>query len=254
MQLKTVVAALVFAMPALALAECKVNEPDSLSIYDGTIGEKYRVRMTLILAGGKVTGQYFYASQLRDIAVQGTVTRGQDIVLDELDGQGRPTARFEATFPERDPKGGYGGSPLACEVIVGSWSKVGSSEKLPVYLSMTHGTHGTLNGRYALIDGDDELIHRRALAFQQAVRRGDKKAVAALLTYPMRVNSASGRKRVRSPAEFVARYDAIFSSSYRDAILRAIPRAMFVRDQGVMLGDGEVWFGPDGKVTTLNSP
>jgi hypothetical protein len=29
---------------------------------------------------------------------------------------------------------------------------------------------------------------------------------------------------------------------------------MFVRDQGIMLGNGEVWFGADGKVIALNPP
>ena len=32
-----------------------------------------------------------------------------------------------------------------------------------------------------------------------------------------------------------------------------VPRLMFARDQGVMLGGGEIWFRPDGKVIAINN-
>ena len=62
----------------------------------------------------------------------------------------------------------------------------------------------------------------------------------------------AGIRRLRTPAERVAHYDAIFSDVCRAAIAQALPRNMFVRDQGVMLGKGEVWFNADGKVIALN--
>jgi hypothetical protein len=90
-------------LPASAHAACVRDNPDVLENYDGTIGEGYRVRMTLVFHGAQVEGLYFYASQLRDIALRGT-TDGSDLVLDELDAKGTPVARFEAKFVDRDPK------------------------------------------------------------------------------------------------------------------------------------------------------
>lgn len=241
-------------LPAAAIGACAKNEPGWLWNYDGTIGDGNRVRMTLVLRGEQVDGLYFYASRLRDIALRGTLANGTDLVLDELDARGNVAARFEGKFAERDPRGRFGDGRLECEVIVGFWQKPGSSERLPLYLSMDGGTAGTLTNRYLPAGADDdELIHRNAHRFWDAVKRGDRKAVAALVAYPIKVRLPAGTKRLRGPADLLANYDAIFSPRYREAIANAMPRNMFVRDQGIMLGSGEAWFGPDGKVIALNN-
>lgn len=232
---------------------CIKNEPNSLWNYDGSIGERYRVRMTLVFAEEEVSGLYFYASRLKDISLKGKVSNGTDVVLDELDEAGNVVARFEGKFPERDPQGRFGNSKLECEIIVGSWHKVDSPDSLPVYLSLESGTVGSLTNRYTSAGADDDnVVHRNAYRFWNAVRLNDKKAVAATIAYPISVHLPTGRKRLRNPTELIANYDNIFSPKYREAIANALPRNMFVRDQGVMLGRGEVWFGPDGKVITLN--
>lgn len=246
---------LLFALlPATAVAGCDRNDVGWLWNYNGTIGDGIRVRMTLMLGGEQVNGVYFYASQLRDIAIKGRIANGTDIVLDELDDKGHVAARFEGRFSGSDPKGRFQGDKLECEIILGTWQKLDSASRLPVYLALESGTAGTLTNRYSVSGADnDELIHRNALRFWNAVKRGDKQAVAALVSYPVRVQLPGGRKLLRSAAELVANYDAVFTPRYRDAILQALPRNMFVRDQGIMLGNGEVWFGADGKVVALNN-
>lgn len=250
---RCVIILLLMLFPLSSQSACIKNEPNWLRNYDGSLGEKYRVRMTLIFAGEEVRGLYFYASQLKDIQLKGRISDGTDILLDELDAAGNVVAHFEGKFPERDPRGRFGSSKLECETIVGSWRKVSSPESIPVYLSLESGTGGSLTNRYAPAGADDDsLIHRNVYRFWNAVRLGDKKAVAAAITYPISVHLPTGRKRLRSPTELIANYDDIFSPKYREAIASALPRNMFVRDQGIMLGSGEVWFGPDGKVITLN--
>lgn len=244
---------LLMALPLTSLAACIKSEPNSVWDYDGTIGDGYRVRMSLVIDGEKVNGVYFYASQLRDIAITGTIKNGTDIVLNELDGKGNVTARFEGQFAERDPKGRFGGGKLECETIVGVWQKMESSKQLPFYVSMEGGGSGSLKNRYALLDADDEKIHRSAFKFWDAVKRGDKKTVAAQIVYPIKVQVSGNVKRLRNSAELIANYDAIFSPQYREEIVNAIPRNMFVNYQGIMLGSGQVWFNPDGKVIALNN-
>lgn len=247
---------LALLLPPGADAACRDSDPNWLRNYDGTIGDGdgYRVRMTLVFYEERVSGSYFYASQLRDIPLQGAIENGADITLDELDAQGKVTARFEGKFAERDPRGKFTSSKLECEVIVGSWQRLGSSSRLPVYFSMNSGTGGTLENRYAVAGAsDDALIHQNAYRFWNAVKQGDKKTVASLISYPIKVGLSSGSKSLRGPSDLIANYDAIFSPRYREAILNALPRNMFARDQGIMLGRGEVWFGPDGKVISLNN-
>jgi hypothetical protein len=222
--------------------------------YDGTIGEKYPIRMTLVISSEEVEGVYFYVTQLKDIRLEGHILDGSRLMLDELNLEGKTTAKFEGQFVEQDPKGKFGNSKLQCEVIVGSWRSIDKKVELPVYLSKESATAGTLFHRYAVAGAeDDELIHKNALRFWNAVKRGDKKTVAALIKYPINVVVKGGIKNIGGPKELLSHYDKIFSTRYRDAIAKAIPRNMFVRYDGIMLGDGQVWFGPDGKVIALNN-
>jgi hypothetical protein len=60
-------------------------------------------------------------------------------------------------------------------------------------------------------------------------------------------------KTIRNGEELMSRYGDIFSRPYQKAISEAMPRNMFARDQGIMLGRGEVWFGANGRVIALNN-
>lgn len=237
-----------------ASAACERNEPGYLWNFDGAIAEKYPIRMTLVFSGDTLEGVYTYRSQLRDIRLRGRIDGGKSVVLDELDAAGRITARFEGEFVTRDPKGRYGDSELACEVIVGSWGKVGSSERLSVYLGTEGATAGSLKHRYGTIGvRDDEVVHRGAARFWRAVKAGDRATVAAQVRYPTAVTLDGKVRRLTGPKDLLALYDAVFTPKFVGAILESTPRYMFVRDQGAMLGSGWVWFGADGKVTALNN-
>jgi hypothetical protein len=240
----------------VAAAACVRNEPGYLWNFDGMIAEKYPVRMTLVFsADGKPDGVYTYRSQLRDIRLRGRIEGGKKVVLDELDAAGRVTARFEGEFPTRDPKGRYGDSELACEVIIGAWNKVGSSEPpLSFYLATDGATSGSLRHRYGAIGvRDDEVVHRGAARFWRGVKAGDRAAVAAQLRYPAAVSVDGKPRRLHAPKDLLAVYDKVFTKDFVAAILDSTPRYMFVRDEGAMLGSGWVWFGADGKVTALNN-
>lgn len=247
---------LIMMVPNFVQAVCTDSDLETgwLWNYNGTIGDKYRVRLTLTRTHGEVSGVYFYSTQLKDIRVKGRIFDGGRIDLDELDTGGRVTARFEAEFPTEDPRGKLHGT-LHCEVIVGSWHKIDTAQTLPVYLSLADGTSGTLEHMYAVAGAqDDSLVNRRAFRFWQAVEMGDKATVASLIAYPIKVHVAGGvLKTIRSRNELMSQYDAIFSPAYRKAISDAMPRNMFARDQGIMLGRGEVWFDANGEVIALNN-
>ena len=254
------VLALLGASAAPAAAQCKPGgggppfDGDWLNHYEGTINGTLRIRMTLSMRPDRVDGVYFYASQLKDIRVAGHVaTDGKTIQLDELGPNGQPSARFEGEFAAKDPQGHFGSSPLTCEVIVGTWRAEGSSKALPVYLVSESSSGGTLAHQYEVAGvTDDEVVHRGARAFWDAVKRGDRQVVAALVAYPITIRLGERPVKIANAADFVVRYDEIFTPAFRDAVVKALPRNMFARDQGVMLGNGQVWFGPDGKVFAIN--
>ena len=241
-------------LPMQAFAVCSKNQPGWLWNYNGELAGKYRIRMTLVFAGEELSGVYFYASSLKDIPLRGRMLDATHVLLEELDAAGNAVASFRAEFPEKDPESAFGDSPLECEVIRGTWSKAGSDTSLPVYLQMEGGTSGSIKHRYAAIGvRDPESLHRNSQAFWLAVKREDRKTAASLIRYPIRVDTSAGRKRYASAEELLADYDLIFTPAFRERIAKGLPRNMFVRDQGAMLGNGQVWFGADGKVTALNN-
>jgi hypothetical protein len=211
------------------------------------------VRMTLTVASSEVKGLYFYATQLRDIHLEGRIVDGKRLSFNEFDQSGHATASFDGEFLEQDPRGKLKGN-LGCSFIAGSWSKAGSTATLPFQLKMDSGTYGTLTQRYEVAGAaDDNLIHRNALRFWQAVGKGDKPTVASLVTFPIKVRISGVSRGIRSRQELISNYDAIFTPVFRGKIGAALPRNMFVRDQGIMLGNGEVWFDANGKVIAVNN-
>jgi hypothetical protein len=74
-----------------------------------------------------------------------------------------------------------------------------------------------------------------------------------LIRYPIEVHISGRRRTVGNAQELISQYDSIFSPAYRKAVADSMPRNMFARDQGIMLGRGEAWFGSDGRVIALNN-
>jgi len=77
---------------------------------------------------------------------------------------------------------------------------------------------------------------------QAAVQADDRRAVINLIASPLRVNSAQGTRLYRDRRSVEADFDRIFTPKVRRAILNQQADQLFVRDQGAMIGNGEVWF------------
>ena len=97
-----------------------------------------------------------------------------------------------------------------------------------------------------------------ARAFYDALRRNvgqsERAAACAMVAYPL--THATGP--VKDAADCVARYDSLFTIPVRRAIGKQRFEELFVTRTGVMLGAGEVGFGPAGaardlRITTLDT-
>jgi hypothetical protein len=93
---------------------------------------------------------------------------------------------------------------------------------------------------------------------KSAVTRGDQKAVASIVRYPLRLSVGGRETTVRDSAEFLRKYEQIFQPRVAAAILDQDPECLFGNWQGAMVGDGEVWFqresSGDFKIITVNVP
>ncbi len=242
-------------LPLSGRAVCtdQIWKPGWSSTYDGTIGP-YRVRFEIAQTGGQITGYYFYVSQLKDIRLKGAVADGKQIFLQELDAEGRPEAEIRGAFAEKDPRAQLSGD-LTCDIITGVWRKGDGSADLPVFLRMIASLPDPHGRRYEVAGAsDDETINRAAETFRKAVMNGDNQTVVSMIRYPITVYISHQKTTIEDRRDMLANYDVVFSPGYRNAIADSIPRDMFARYDGIMLGDhGEVWFDERGRVTALNN-
>jgi hypothetical protein len=111
------------------------------------------------------------------------------------------------------------------------------------------GTAGPLEqipskGKYSVagLDNDRE-VEEFFLSFKEAVAKGDKAAAASMVSYPIRVTLANGRRvTIRNKAQFVRRYDAIFDKDFKQLILQTRVEDLWAKWSGVATPRGEIWF------------
>ena len=73
---------------------------------------------------------------------------------------------------------------------------------------------------------------------QDAIRRNDAQAIAALIAYPLH----NGEDFLAySRDDFVAAYDHIITPHVREVVLTQTWTGLFANVDGIMFGDGEVW-------------
>jgi hypothetical protein len=78
---------------------------------------------------------------------------------------------------------------------------------------------------------------------QAAVLTNDSVAVASLVVYPLNVNDSLHQASVRTRRDFLQRYSAIFTPAVRHAVAVQLTDSLFANWQGIMIGNGQVWFG-----------
>jgi hypothetical protein len=79
------------------------------------------------------------------------------------------------------------------------------------------------------------------MKIQQAVSPSAGKGLVDLMQFP--VTTKLGGEVVQLQQEaFVEHYDEIVTSSVRQTVAGQKPAGLFANYQGVMIGDGEIWF------------
>jgi hypothetical protein len=89
---------------------------------------------------------------------------------------------------------------------------------------------------------------------QAAIRADNHGEVIALIDFPLRANFRGGSRIYRDPASVERDFDRIFTARVKRAIARQRADRLFVRDQGAMIGDGEVWFDQTCPNTACSPP
>lgn len=88
--------------------------------------------------------------------------------------------------------------------------------------------------------------------FISNVQRGDKAAVANMISYPLKRENPI--PSIKNKTEFIKRYSEIFDADLKKEITSSKPDKDWseVGWRGIMLNDGTLWFDTDGKLKTIN--
>ncbi len=222
--------------------------------YVGLLDNSQKVMLTLAgSAAGPIRGIYFGAADLIDHKVALCLGDGRAVTFSVADENGSPRRVFVGEFVRVDPRGRFSGA-LEREVMTGVVDDRTTGRRRSLVLTMSHAGFGTIENLYVAAGvTNDRMVDVQAQAFQKALRKHDANAVARMIRFPIAVSVDGKRTRVTSRAQFQRVYARVMTPSFTARVLAAIPHHMFSRDQGVMLGGGEVWFDARGQVIALNN-
>lgn len=98
-------------------------------------------------------------------------------------------------------------------------------------------------GRFSAAGLNDREVEAFFVSFKEAIATGDKKKVASLINYPIRVTLTSGRrKRIGRAADFIREYDRVFDAEFRRLIAKTEVKDLWAKSDGVAMPSGEIWF------------
>jgi hypothetical protein len=98
---------------------------------------------------------------------------------------------------------------------------------------------------YSIAGIDDSSKVDEFLKNLQALVSMDKKeAIAKLIQFPINIKISGKKISLNSTTAFLKNYGQAFNSTVKDAILKQKSSDLFVNWQGVMIGNGQIWFRP----------
>jgi hypothetical protein len=112
-------------------------------------------------------------------------------------------------------------------------------------LSVTLGLFSAVAQEPTGVEGTPEDKAKRVeflKKLQTAVAADDRATVVKMVSYPMNWNHGSVKGTIRNSAALLKKYNLVFNAAVKKAIADQKPEELFVRDQGTMIGSGEVWY------------
>ncbi|HDS1676084.1 TPA: hypothetical protein QEL58_001606 [Stenotrophomonas maltophilia] len=97
---------------------------------------------------------------------------------------------------------------------------------------------GDARARIESVLGDAAQYEKVFNAFKTAVVDGDRAAVVEEVRFPLNI---AGGKKITGPGEFQRNYEKIITPAVVKAMSGQDFGKVFVNQQGVMIGDGQVW-------------
>lgn len=201
------------------------------SVFVGKIGSQ-NIRMAIYRKGGLLTASYIMQNDEDiEINLQGTIqTNNASFVLNNENG--------EATFIgiiNPDTSNG--------DLLEGTYTSSVIGEDTEFSLTLLQTIGNTYETRYPLSSSNTKDIEEFASKIKLYITEINKTGLAEIITYPIRVTINGSNVSISNKEEFVKKYDAIINDKFVEKIKNCYTKYLFSNYEGIMLGDGEIWFG-----------
>ena len=87
-----------------------------------------------------------------------------------------------------------------------------------------------------------EEVSSFLLQLQNQAKKRDPKSFTEFIIFPVRVNHHGNLKKINSSVEFNKIASEVITPNVIEVILKQKADEIFCNYQGIMLGDGEIWF------------
>lgn len=95
-------------------------------------------------------------------------------------------------------------------------------------------------------NGPHALDYKEVVAYfnklQLAVKSDDVQWLSENITYPLKAGEGKHRLVIHGPADFDSHYKVLFNKTVHDAVACQKLDHLFVNSQGIMVGNGAIWF------------
>ncbi len=100
-----------------------------------------------------------------------------------------------------------------------------------------------VDARLDVLFGEHEPYRSCLRELQAAVSEQAREQVANMVSYPLRTRLKGQWVRLHTPAQFLVHYDELLTWKTQQAIAQQAYGDLFSNSLGVMIGNGELWFG-----------
>jgi hypothetical protein len=100
----------------------------------------------------------------------------------------------------------------------------------------------TQEGKYANAGLKDAEVIQFFKSLQQALDKGDKQAIASMVSYPISVIINGRRQSIKNDASMIKNFDYVFDKRLSEFLVQTKIEQLWSRDQGVATPGGEIWF------------
>lgn len=131
---------------------------------------------------------------------------------------------------------------LTCSPAVFCAPSSASTGLPPISSSLESNKTKETDERIDVLYGHHDAYHRFLKELQQYVSDKNQEKISELVAYPIKVKIKSVNKTIRDKKEFIENYEKILTPKILKVISDQKYENLFVNYEGIMIGNGEIWF------------